>query len=212
MLKWLMAFFSYSKKRAKEKTSAIINYKKSISTVNRIYVTDTSKDELCYCIDTNTFEPVPYLGDPFTCVKGISDEKYNDLYRNKLCNCPVGAGRKVIQGTKPLDFIEEFNEKYDGLYFMEEFEGTDTELENDWLFRIYTYIYDSNICGGYDYIDRNVVRQNYYKKACVNCGTCMSELPKMHDRFEYIVQSFEMAKERRKETIKNQLLVEEICT
>ena len=125
-----------------------------------------------YDTKTNTFRPLPkntlIIGrdNYFPCAK----EAYLKHTVNTLCDCELGTGRNIVVADKPYDVVKVLNDYYTGKYYVTA--ALHTEYD----------VYDVNtnkMVGSVDLYFRN-----YFKKACLNCHTCLDEKSSLLREFD----------------------------
>jgi len=126
------------------------------------------------------------FGTPSKAWHEISKEEFDNNFKNIICDCPVGEGTNIKFGAK-YNVYDEFIKLYPHLkdliedFNREEYNGY---CSNEFVIYGNTYSFTGN----------------FYKKACLNCGKCLSDYEKLKKEFEKIINR-----------IKELKLIEEIC-
>ena len=143
-------------------------------------------NEAFYNIDTNEF--VTSLNKEECFINEISKEEYYSLLNNKHCNCKIGAGHDILIHIR-YDIVEEFNKRYFDYY---------AEFFVDKIYKnCYMYIW-KNKC-----LDHPIKCVNskefrlYYKKACLQCETCLDDIKELESKFKEIISEIENGEKRR---------------
>jgi hypothetical protein len=139
------------------------------------------KNKIRYDRDKNEYLDYGYFLEQYDGFSEISMVGFNKHHQNNVCDCALGAGKNIQRGGS-YDVINEFrNFKF----------GCDIHLSIKYLdlpgshygFRIknanYSYEYDISYYS------------KCYKRACVKCNKCLSDLPKLRQEFENALLGFE---------------------
>ena len=121
----------------------------------------------------------------------ITEEEFLE-YIKPPCNCKFGTGYNIVTATK-YDIRDEFftHFKYLGI----EDPGDNMHIINNY----FTFKYkEVNIIGSCK------TTENYFKRACLKCNTCLDEKAAMIDMFEKSLKELD-------QKIEDVRLVDEIC-
>jgi hypothetical protein len=116
----------------------------------------------------------------------ISKEEFDNNFKNVICDCPVGEGTNIKFGAK-YNVYDEFIKLYPHL--KDNIEDFNESGNHAGYFNM--FIIDGN---------KYYLKGCFYKKACLNCGKCLSDYEKLKKEFEKIINR-----------IKELKLIEEIC-
>ena len=110
--------------------------------------------------------------------KPITKKEYDNVHKNKLCNCKIGSGKPNIECGSLLNIIDEFN-RYN--------KNDNITIEKDIINGDITYIFKHK-----NYVGTLTNHGlNYYKKACLKCNTCLTDYESLFIEFDNIIVYFE---------------------
>lgn len=144
-----------------------------------------SKGKINQSCSYNLFFPalnifVSYKGDSdiaFHSVVEITKEEYDKLLKNSICNCPVGEGTNIKKSINPYtskEILDAVKNKFNGF----DISFLDQEIDHSNFYPRVVLVFEIN--GKYEV----KVKGDYYKKACLNCGTCFDEISKVYEIFQ----------------------------
>lgn len=143
-----------------------------INTKDKIFYGPVKNQNLDFNVYFNGFKNSP-------CLIKISKEKFDASYHNNICDCELGTGNNIVQSQLPYteeEVCEILKTKYKDYYF---------EATTNCFTNISIDVYSSaNLCAKpFAFI----VRNNMYKKACLCCGKCLSDISEVYCEFEQII-------------------------
>jgi len=167
-------------------------YRKYVDSYGNYIVMDLVKGIL-YDSKHNTINECPT--ERIATVQFITEKEFIELFKNNKCKCEFGTGNEIVASSKPFDIVEEFIKRYSA-YNIEKTETIHFPYES------YTIRYSPEI-----YVKSSMgPLYDYYRRGCLRCGSCLSDLPVLHEKFEELVAMLD-----NKITDKTEETLKEIC-
>lgn len=105
----------------------------------------------------------------------ITKKKYLELLKNDICSCEFNTGNDIFSSKEPFNIIEEFVKSYPDYYI---------EKYYRYAYDEYYYYIFRNDCFDTYMVYRCSTIPEYRRRGCLRCSTCLSDLPKLHEKFD----------------------------
>jgi len=126
--------------------------------------------------NNTTRERKPYLfrshhdGDP------ITKKEYLELLKNDRCACEFNTGHDIYVSNEDFDVIKEFMKRHPNYYI--ELYRPDSKYSSLCYYIFRNDCFDTYVLYHYSGVE------GYRRHGCLRCGTCLSDLPKLHEKFD----------------------------